>query len=162
MSVFLRTAALSAALLVVAPVTAIAQHHATPATPGIQLHMPWTRATPPGAKVAGGYLTIENKASAADRLIGGSFEAASVVEVHEMAMDGGVMKMRALDKGVSLAAGGSTELKPGGYHLMFIDLKRPLKEGETVKGELVFEKAGKMPVNFKVMSIGARSAGHAH
>lgn len=142
-------------------------HHGAPAAStagGLKLSPAWTRATPPGAKVAGGFLTIENTAQAADRLIGGSFEASKIFEVHEMAMDGGVMKMRALEKGLPIAPGAKVELKPGGYHVMFIDLTRPIKEGETLKGELHFEKAGKVPVEFKAMAIGARGtdAGHSH
>ncbi|HRJ68217.1 MAG TPA: DUF1775 domain-containing protein [Beijerinckiaceae bacterium] len=138
------------------------QHHAAPTASGLILHLPWTRATPPGAKVAGGFMTIENKTGTADRLIGGSFEVANVFEVHEMAMEGGVMKMRALPKGLEVPAGGKAELKPGGYHVMFIDLKRQLKEGEKLKGELVFEKAGKIPVEYIVRPIGSTSGGHAH
>lgn len=131
--------------------------------PGLAFTPAWTRATPPGSKVAGGFLTVENKGAAADRLIGGSAEISNLFEVHEMAMEQGVMKMRALDKGLPVPPGGKVELKPGGYHIMFIDLKRPLKEGETFKGELQFEKAGKVPVEFKVMPIGARDAGgHTH
>lgn len=146
-----------------------AQHHhhghgaaAAPAASGVTISPAWSRATPPGAKVAGGYVTVENKGSAADRLIGGSSEISNVFEVHEMAMDGGVMKMRALDKGLDIAPGGKIEMKPGGYHIMFLDLKRPLKEGESFTGELVFEKAGKVPVTFKVMPIGSTGGGHSH
>lgn len=160
MSALFRTAALGAALVLLASSPSSAQQGPTSGT--ITLHSPWTRATPPGAKVAGGFLSIENRGGAPDRLLSGTFEAAPIVEIHEMAMEGGVMKMRALDKGLEVTAGGKAELKPGGYHIMFLDLKRPLKEGETLKGELVFEKAGKIPVEYRVMGMGARSAGHAH
>ena len=130
---------------------------------GITLTPAWSRATPPGARVAGGFVTIENKGAADDRLIGGSSEISNVFEVHEMSMEGGVMKMRALEKGLPVPKGDKVELKPGGYHVMFIDLKRGLKEGETFKGELQFEKAGKVPVEFKVMPVGARAPGqHNH
>ena len=74
----------------------------------------WSRATPGGAKVAGGYLTIENKGAASDRLIGGSAEIAGKFEIHEMAMDNGVMKMRALDKGVAIEPGKAVKFAPGG------------------------------------------------
>ena len=145
-------------------VVQLAQHsgHAMAPAGAMTLTMPWTRATPPGSKVAGGFLTIENKGPAEDRLIGGSVDAAGIFEVHEMAMDNGVMKMRALAKGLPIPAGGKVELKPGSYHVMFIDLKRQIAEGETLKGELVFEKAGKLPVEFKAMAIGARTGGHQH
>lgn len=123
---------------------------------------PWSRATPGGAKVAGGFMTIRNSGKDADRLVGGTFEASGIVEIHEMKMDGGVMKMRALEKGLEIKPGQSVELKPGGYHVMFIDLKRPLKEGESVKGELVFEKAGRIAVEYKIESRGAKSGSDGH
>ncbi len=138
-------------------------HGAAAATAsGITVSAPWSRATPPGSKVAGGFLVIENKGAGADRLISGSAEISNLVEIHEMAMTNGVMTMRALEKGLEIRSGGKAELKPGGYHVMFIDLKRSLKEGETFKGELVFEKAGKVPVEFKVQPIGARSGAAEH
>ncbi len=92
---------------------------------------PWTRATPPAAKVAGGFLTIENKGAQADRLLSATFSGSNIVEVHEMAMDGGVMRMRELPKGLAIPPGGKVELRPGGYHLMFIDLKAGLKKERT-------------------------------
>jgi copper(I)-binding protein len=150
-------AAAGLALALTAPVAA----QTTTAT-GVTLTPAWTRATPPGSKVAGGFMTIENKGAAADRLIGGTAEVSNIFEVHEMAMDKGVMKMRALEKGLEIPAGGKVELKPGSFHVMFIDLKQPLKDGESFKGELVFEKAGKVPVTFKVMPIGTTSAGAHH
>jgi copper(I)-binding protein len=85
----------------------------------------WTRATPKGAKIGGGYLTIENKGTAPDRLVGGSADIASSVQVHEMSMDDGVMKMRPLDKGLAIEPGKVVKLAPGGYHPMMMDLKSP-------------------------------------
>jgi len=93
----------------------------------------WSRATPGGAKVGGGFLTIENRGASADRLIGGSAEIAGKVQVHEMAMNGGVMTMRPLDKGLAIEPGQKVKLAPGGYHLMLLDLKRPLKQGERCR-----------------------------
>jgi len=92
----------------------------------------WSRATPSGAKIAGGYLTIENKGTAADRLVGGSGNIAGKVEVHEMAVNNGVMTMRPLDKGLAIEPGKTVKLAPGGYHLMMFDLKGPFKQGEKV------------------------------
>src|ERR1700751_5273822 len=92
----------------------------------------WTRATPGGAKTGGGFLTIENKGSAADKLIGASADAAGKIEVHEMAMNGGVMKMRPLESGLAIEPGKTVKLAPGGYHLMMMDLKNPLKEGDKL------------------------------
>lgn len=132
----------------------------------LKIGHPWTRATPDGAKVAGGYLTLQNGSSAPDRLLGGSSDIAGRIEIHEMAVKDGVMTMRPLDKGLEVKPGASVELKPGGYHVMFMDLKRQLKEGETVKVTLSFEKAGMLPVEFAVQSVGAREpsqgSGHKH
>src|ERR1700709_1390716 len=116
----------------------------------------WSRATPGGAKIAGGYLTIENKGTAPDRLIGGSADVAGKVEVHEMAMNNGVMTMRPLDKGLAIEPGKTVKLAPGGYHLMMFDLKSPLKQGDKVPVTLEFEKAGKVKLSLDVQGIGAQ------
>lgn len=125
----------------------------------LKIDHPWTRATPGGARVAGGYMTITNTGTAPDRLIGGSAVLAGMFEVHEMKMEGNVMRMRALDKGLEIKPGQTVELKPGGFHVMLIDLKSPLKEGDSIKGTLVFEKAGTIEVEYKVEARGA-SGGH--
>jgi copper(I)-binding protein len=117
----------------------------------------WSRATPGGAKIGGGYLTIENKGSAPDRLIGGSADIASKVEVHEMTMNNGVMTMRPLDKGLTIEPGKTAKLAPGGYHLMMFDLKRPLKQGDKLPVTLEFEKAGKVTISLDVQGVGARA-----
>src|SRR4030088_3636954 len=117
----------------------------------------WSRATPGGAKVAGGYLTIENKGSASDRLIGGSADVADKVQVHEMATNNGVMTMRPLDKGLAIEPGKTVKLAPGGYHLMLVDLKSPLKQGDKLPVTLEFEKAGKVKVSFDVQGMGAQA-----
>ncbi|MET0220416.1 MAG: DUF1775 domain-containing protein [Tardiphaga sp.] len=124
----------------------------------------WTRATPPGAKVAGGYLTITNDGKTADRLTGGSFDGGGRIEVHEMSMNDGVMKMRALDGGLEIKPGATVKLEPGGYHLMMMDLTKPLAKGDKVKAHLVFEKAGRVDVDLDVNAVGASApaAGHAH
>ncbi|MGB8400703.1 copper chaperone PCu(A)C [Bradyrhizobium sp.] len=117
----------------------------------------WSRATPSGAKIAGGYLTIENKGSMPDRLVGGAGEVAGKVEVHEMAVNNGVMTMRPLDKGLAIGPGKTVRLAPGGYHLMLMDLKSPLKEGDKVSVTLEFEKAGKVTLSLDVQGIGAQA-----
>jgi periplasmic copper chaperone A len=119
----------------------------------------WSRATPNGAKIAGGYLTIENKGSAPDRLIGGSGEIAGKIEVHEMAMNNGVMTMRPLDKGLTIEPGKTVKLAPGGYHLMMFDLKGQLKQGDKVPVTLEFEKAGKVTLSLDVQGVGAQAPG---
>ncbi len=116
----------------------------------------WTRATPGGAKVAGAYVKITNTGSAPDRLVGGTFPLAGAVEVHEMSMADNVMKMQRVD-GLEIKPGGTIELKPGGYHLMFMDLKEGLKAGQSIKGTLVFEKAGTVEVEYLVAPLGATS-----
>lgn len=151
--------ALAATALALSCGTALAQDY----TAGpLKIEQPWTRATPAGAKVAGGYVAVTNTGATADRLLGGSSEIAGKVEIHEMSMNNGVMTMRGLPEGVELKPGAKVEMKPGGYHIMFMDLKRQLKEGEKVKGTLTFEKAGAVPVEFSVQSVGARAPAEAH
>lgn len=114
---------------------------------------PVTRATPANAPVSGGYMVIRNTGDQADRLIGGSAPFAGMVEIHEMAMDGDVMKMRELDGGLEIPAGGEVMLKPGGYHVMFMQLNERLVEGAEYDGTLVFEKAGTVDVTFNVEGL---------
>jgi copper(I)-binding protein len=123
----------------------------------------WSRATPSGAKIAGAYVTIENKGAAPDRLIGGAGDVAGRVEIHEMAMDGGVMKMRPLDNGLTIEPGKTVKLAPGGYHLMLFDLKSQLKQGDKIPVTLNFEKAGKVALSLDVQGVGAQTpAGGDH
>src|SRR5690348_9692952 len=119
----------------------------------------WSRQTPSGAKVAGGYLTVENKGTTADRLVSGSGDVAGRIEIHEMAMEGGVMTMRPVDKGLVIDPGKTVKLAPGGNHLMLMDLKTPLKQGDKVPLTLQFEKAGKVSVSLDVQGIGAQAPG---
>jgi copper(I)-binding protein len=116
----------------------------------------WSRATPGGAKIGGGYLTIENKGTTPDRLIGGFGEVAGKIEVHEMSMKNGVMTMRPLDNGLTIEPGKTVKLAPGGFHLMLFDLKSPLKQGDKLPVTLEFEKAGKVTVSLDVQSLGAQ------
>jgi copper(I)-binding protein len=119
------------------------------------ISQPWSRATPAGAKVGAGYLTIENKGSAVDKLLSVSGDAAGKIEVHEMATIDGVMKMRPLDKPLAIEPGKTVKLAPGGYHLMMMDLKNPLKPGDKVPLTLEFEKAGKVQITLAVQAVGA-------
>jgi periplasmic copper chaperone A len=124
---------------------------------------PWARATPGGAKIAGGYLKITNNGKTPDRLIKVTSGISDRVEVHEMSMADGVMKMRALPEGLTIKPGETVELKPGGFHMMFMDIKQPLKQGDTMKATLTFEKAGSVDVKFDVGGIGANSEpAHKH
>jgi len=121
---------------------------------------PWTRATPGGARIAGGYLKITNNGASADRFTGAKSDVSDHVEIHEMSMSDGVMKMRPLPNGLEIKPGETVELKSGGYHLMFMDLKQPLKQGDTMKATLQFEKAGSLDVNFNVNALGATAPQH--
>jgi copper(I)-binding protein len=122
----------------------------------------WTRATPGGARVGGGYMRIRNDGPVADRLIGGTMEAAGRVEIHEMAVVDGIMRMRELPTGLEIPATGSVELRPGGYHVMFLDLTRPLRQGDKLKGTLRFANAGSANVEYEVGALGAGPDGHTH
>src|SRR3954471_22209162 len=121
---------------------------------------PWTRATPGGAKIAGGYLKITNNGTSADRFIGAKSAAADHVEIHEMSMNDNVMKMRPVPNGLEIKPGETVELKSGGHHLMFMDLKQPLKQGDTFKATLQFDKAGPLEVTFNVNALGASAPQH--
>jgi copper(I)-binding protein len=116
----------------------------------------WSRATPNGAKIGTGYFTIENKGTAADKLVGVSGEVSDKIEVHEMSMNNGVMKMRPVDGGLTIEPGKTVKLAPNGYHLMIMDLKGPLKQGGKVPVTLEFEKAGKVAITLDVQGIGAQ------
>jgi copper(I)-binding protein len=133
---------------------------------GLKISAAWTRATPKGAPVGGGYLTISNNGTASDRLIGGSSDTATRFEIHDMSMDNGVMKMRPVEAGIEIKPGQTVELKPGGYHVMFVGLKKPFEQGDHVKATLKFEKAGDVSVDFTVEGIGAQTGGmqmqHGH
>jgi hypothetical protein len=126
----------------------------------LDLVNPWARATPKGAPVAAGYVTIKNNGATADRLVGGSSDAAAKVEVHEMSMDNGVMKMRPITGGLEIKPGATVELKPQGLHLMLIKPKNTLKQGDHVKVTLQFEKAGNVELDFDVTGMGGPAAGH--
>ncbi|WP_428030836.1 copper chaperone PCu(A)C [Ancylobacter sp.] len=135
----------------------------------LEIAHPWARMTPAGAKVGGGYLAIENEGKESDRLVAVTAEVAGRVEIHEMSVKDGVMTMRMLPDGVEIPADSTVKLAPGGFHLMLMDLKQPLKEGESFKGTLTFAKAGTVDVSFKIEGMGgpkgAANAGpdaHSH
>lgn len=124
---------------------------------------PWLRETAPGARAGGGYALIRNTGKTEDRLLGGRTSVAASVDVHSMTMDGNIMRMRPVSGGLAIAPGGSVALKPGGYHLMLMGLKQPLKQGETVTITLRFAKAGEVPVRFRVEPIDHQlGGGHDH
>jgi len=143
------------ALVLLAPLLA------APAWAQVEIHEPWIRATPPGAKLAAGYMTIHNQAAQPDRLVGGSSPAAAKVETHVSVKDGDIMRMRQV-KGYDIPAQGSFELSPNGAHLMLVDLKQPLKEGDKVPVTLKFEHAGEVNVQFQVRALAAAPPHHMH
>lgn len=124
----------------------------------IQVEKAWTRATPPGAKVAAGYLVLRNSAATADRLLSVSSPAAARVEAHITTQDGDISRMREVN-GYAIPAGGRLELKPGAGHLMFVELKAPFRQGEKVAATLRFQHAGEMKVEFEVERLGAADHG---
>jgi len=130
---------------------------AFPVQAQMQIEKPWARATAPGANVAGGYMVIRNTGAAVDRLVSASSPAAAKVELHVHINDNGVMKMREVP-GYDVPAKGAFELKPGGAHLMFMDLKRPFKEGDKLPVKLKFEKAGEVSAEFQVGRMGGSTA----
>ena len=121
----------------------------------LEISQPWARATAPTAPAGCGYLAITNKGTTPDRLVSASSPAAQTVQVHEMKMDGNIMRMREVDHGLEIAPGATVKLAPGGFHLMMMGLKGPFKQGATVPVTLVFEKAGRIDVELTVGSIGA-------
>lgn len=121
----------------------------------LEIVHPYARATPVNAPVSGGYMTIRNTGSEPDRLVGGSAGFAGMVQIHEMKMEGEVMKMREVEGGLEIPPGGEVVLKPGGYHVMFMKLGEQMKAGEKRKATLEFEKAGTVEVEFAVEDINA-------
>ncbi|ASY56570.1 DUF1775 domain-containing protein [Sinorhizobium sp. CCBAU 05631] len=116
----------------------------------------------PGAKVGGGGFVVKNTGNADDRLVAVESPAAGRVELHEMAMENEVMKMRKLEDGIVIPAGKTVELKSGGLHLMFMEVPKPFAEGETVPVTLTFEKAGTVDYILPVGAAGGGAAGHKH
>ncbi|WP_316358371.1 copper chaperone PCu(A)C [Devosia sp.] len=145
-------AALAAAILVVTPALA---HNGVIHLGDINISLPFTRATLPNAPVGGGFLTIENTGTEADRLVSATSEVAGETQIHEMAMEGDVMKMRQLADGLEIPAGETVVLAPGGVHIMFMGLKQAFVEGETVAVTLTFEKSGSVEVLLPVAAAAA-------
>jgi copper(I)-binding protein len=121
----------------------------------IEVRQPWTRATPATAQAGGGFLVITNTGTAPDRLIAAKSPVADKAEVHEMTMDGNVMRMRPVENGIEIPPGATVELKPGGFHVMFMGLKAPFTKDGKVPLTLVFEKAGTVDIELPVEAMGA-------
>jgi len=150
----LRRAAIGAIFAVVAFTAPAFAHEVTIGS--LTLTDLWTRATPPKAPTAAGYLTIANKGSEADRLVAASTPLAETGELHIMQVKDGVMTMRPVEGGIEIPPGGTVTLAPGGYHLMFITLKETLKDGGKLPVTLTFEKAGAITTFLHIMPVGSQ------
>ena len=151
----MRTLLISAVFTATTAVSALAD--------GIMAKDPFAFATAASAKAGGAYITLMNHGGEADRLIGAKADVSKIVEVHEHIKDGDVMRMREVEAGIELPAGGMIEMKPGGYHVMFMGLNAPLEEGQNIPVTLVFESGKEMTVDVPVKKRGAHShSGHSH
>ncbi len=126
------------------------------AGPKIEIKDAWVREVPPTSKMSAAYMLIENKGDEGDRLVGASSDVSKITELHET-IEGKMRKVKVIE----VPAGKSVELKPGGYHIMLINLEKPLKEGDKVSITLKFEKSGKVEVSAPVKK-GAGTMKHPH
>lgn len=123
----------------------------------------WARASLPGTKVSGGYVTITNHSDTADKLIDASAVRSGRTEIHQMSVTDGIMTMRPIgDGGLEIPAHSTVELKPGGFHIMFMKLPEPFKAGETVEVNLTFEKAGETTLALPIKPLKKGQTGHGH
>jgi periplasmic copper chaperone A len=143
-----------AIILIAATFAAFAQ-----TTGSIEIHQPWARATPKGASTGAVYMTLDNKTGNDDRLTGASSDVAAKLQIHEMAVTNGTMQMREVAGGLPIPAGSEVVLKPGGYHVMLMGLKKALMAGESFPLTLAFAKAGTMSVNVTVQPLDAKPQG---
>jgi copper(I)-binding protein len=132
---------------------AVAPHDC--AAHGLTIDHPYARATPPGARVGGAYMIVQNAGAKSDRLVRVTSPVAGAVELHTATVEGNLMKMRETSS-LEVPAGGRLTLQPGGYHMMLVDLKRPLAVGDKVPMTLTFEKAGTIDVVVRVEAMGAQ------
>ncbi|HUB96480.1 MAG TPA: copper chaperone PCu(A)C [Stellaceae bacterium] len=149
----IRLSLLTAAIVLMGAWTAAAQ-----SSSGIAVTDAWARATPPGAKTGAAYITITNKGAASDQVVAASTPVAGMAQVHTTIVDNGVDKMRPV-KSLDVKPGATVMMKPGGYHIMLMELKKPLMEGESFPLTVRFAKAGEVETTVKVAKIGASSAG---
>lgn len=128
----------------------------------LEIGSAWARAMLAGQKAAGAYLTVTNKGAEADRLVGGASPKAGKVEIHTMEVVNDVMTMRPVEGGLEIPAGGTVELKPGSFHVMFMDVAAPFAEGDTVPVTLKFEKAGEVELSLPVRAMTGGHGDKAH
>lgn len=152
--------------LITAPIL-LAQFSASPAAAAdydvgsMHISQPWARATPKGADDGAGYMTIANKGTTPDRVSCVSDDASAQCVIHSMTVEGGIMRMRPVKGGLEIKPGQTVTLNPGSYHIMFVDLKHPLVQGQTVKATLKFDQAGTVDVEYPIAGIGAPAPGAA-
>jgi copper(I)-binding protein len=127
----------------------------------IHISQPWSRATPKGASSGAGYMTITNKGTVPDKVNCVSSDVSAQCQIHTMTMEDGVMKMRPVEGGLEIKPGETVALKPGGFHMMLLDLKHPLEPGQNVKATLKFDHAGTVDVEYPIAAIGAPAPGAA-
>ena len=147
-----------ALLFLAAPIAASAQDVFTLGM--LEISGGFSRATLPNAPVGAGYLTITNKGAEDDTLVSASSPIAGKTQIHEMKMEGDVMKMNEVEGGLVIPAGQSVMLAPGSFHIMFMDLKEPLVENAMVPVTLTFEKAGPIEIQLVVGSVNADEPEH--
>ncbi|TCP15119.1 hypothetical protein EV683_10236 [Crenobacter luteus] len=148
-----------AALALILPVAALAHDYALK---DLHIDHPWSRSTAPGAPSGAAYLVLDNRGDSADTLVGASSPRAGRVEIHRHEHDGGVMRMRRVDGGVTVEPGKTVRFEPGGYHLMLMRLKAPLKAGERFPLTLRFARAGAVDVEVAVDDGKGQPASPAH
>lgn len=159
MTRFVLSAAVAALLAITSPVFA---HDGVSHVGSINISGEFSRATLPKAPVGGGFMTIENTGSEPDRLLSVTSPVSDNVQIHEMRMEGDVMKMRALTDGLEIGAGETVTLAPGGFHIMFMGIKSSFVEGETVPVTLTFEKAGTAELELPILGSAASAAAVDH
>jgi copper(I)-binding protein len=150
------SACLFACILVVGALNSSAAQSQEVKLGDLVITQPWSRAAPRGAELASSYLTIENKGTTADRLVGGSTEVAEKLEIQQISKAGGATSAQPVDGGLGIPPGEKVVLAPGGYRLALLKPKSPLKKGTKVSTTLEFEKAGKVTVSFDVLSTAAK------
>ena len=131
-------------------ISSVAGHAAEVTAGALTISDPWSRQSPMAGNVAAGFMTITNVGTEDDRLVKASATISPNVQLHDMKMDGDVMRMVELPEGIVIPAGGTVVLKPRSLHVMFLDMPAQPREGETFTGTLVFEKAGTVEITFEV------------
>ena len=145
--------------LTVAQFAALAAQAADYNVGPIHIAQPWARATPKGASTGAAYMTITNTGKTPDKVNCVSSEASAECQIHTMTMENGVMKMRPVEGGLEIKPGETVTLKPGGFHVMLVNLKHPLEQGKSVKATLKFDHAGSVDVDYPIAAIGAAAPG---